>query len=31
VVRGRDPAGIDAVSRELMEMVRSLGGNPSQE
>ena len=31
VVRGRDPAGIDAVSRELMEMVRSLGGNPSEE
>jgi molybdenum cofactor synthesis domain-containing protein len=31
VVRGRDPVGVDAVKRELIEMVRSLGGNPAEE
>jgi hypothetical protein len=31
VARGRDPERADPVRRELIEMVRSLGGNPGEE
>jgi molybdenum cofactor synthesis domain-containing protein len=31
VVRGRDPKRADEVRRELIEMVRRLGGNPGEE
>lgn len=31
VVRGRDPECVDAATREVVEMVLSLGGNPQEE
>jgi len=31
VLRGRDPARLDAATQEVAEMVRSLGGNPTLE